>query len=592
MKLLLTNPAGLWALLAIPLILLIHFLQEKSRKVRISTLFLLERLRPESVSGARFEKLRQSVPLWMQLLAALLITWILAEPRWIREDSRQIIAVVLDSSVSMSAFKDKTRIALAEKLRSWSHGAAQTDWHLLESNPRKPTLYTGADLAGLLDAYDRWEPTLGTHRPDDTLLTARGLVKSNGLIIFVTDRKADVTSDVAVLSVGEATENVGFAGVEVKLINESNHETSGTKWRALVKNYGRERQTREWWVEEIQGSSTKVQGQKQRLDIEAGKTMALTGELPPDIERTTLVLEGDRFTWDDRLPIQKPKTRLVNIDQRLSGRSGETLHKMLSAMDHITFNNASSNPKPETQNPKSIDLVVAELGTTADTNAIQLATSSSDEPKLEASLTVAEDHLLTRDLNWMGLLTGKPMELTVTENDEPLLWKGDRVLALLRNNFAGDGRKIKRLILGWDIAVSNAARDPAMLVLLQRFVEMVRESKQEPWAGNFEVGQRMEVQGQNGDDRAPEHPGFFEVIADGKPFISGAATFADAREADFKDAAPIDTVEARRWEAALKQTEADPWMALWVLLVLGCLVISWARKAQASRVQVQGLTSA
>ena len=196
-----------------------------------------------------------------------------------------------------------------------------------------------------------------------------------------------------------------------------------------MRNYGHERQTREWWVEEAQGSSAKVQGQKQLLDIEAGQTMALTGELPPDIEHTTLVLEEDRFTWDDRLPIQKPKTRLVNIDQRLPGRSGEKLHKMLSAMDHITFNKAPSNPKPETQNPKSIDLVVAELGTSTDTNAIQLAASSSDEPKLDASLTVAEDHLLTRDLNWMGLLTGRPMELTVTDNDEPLLWKGDRVLA-------------------------------------------------------------------------------------------------------------------------------------------------------------------
>ena len=55
LKLLLANPAGLWALLAIPAVLLIHFLQERSRRVRVSTLFLLERVKPESVGGARFD---------------------------------------------------------------------------------------------------------------------------------------------------------------------------------------------------------------------------------------------------------------------------------------------------------------------------------------------------------------------------------------------------------------------------------------------------------------------------------------------------------------------------------------------------------
>ena len=56
MRLVLANPAGLWALMAIPLVLLIHFLQEQSRRVRVSTLFLLERVQPESVGGARLER--------------------------------------------------------------------------------------------------------------------------------------------------------------------------------------------------------------------------------------------------------------------------------------------------------------------------------------------------------------------------------------------------------------------------------------------------------------------------------------------------------------------------------------------------------
>ncbi len=78
------------------------------------------------------------------------------------------------------------------------------------------------------------------------------------------------------------------------------------------------------------------------------------------------------------------------------------------------------------------------------------------------------------------------------------------------------------------------------------------------------------------DGRAPERPGFFDVLENGKVFISGAAHFADTREADFRDAEPLDTSEQRRMETALKQSEADPWTPLWVLLLAGCLIGSWA----------------
>ncbi|MFZ4766159.1 MAG: BatA domain-containing protein, partial [Roseimicrobium sp.] len=172
MNFLFANPSGLWALLAVPAILLIHFLQERSRQVRVSTLFLLERVKPESVGGARFERLRNSVPLWMQLLAALLLSWLLAEPRWVRQDSRQTVVVVLDSSISMAAFKEPTRALLGEKLRAWSHTAAATEWHLLESDTRQATLYAGSELALLLDAFEKWQPLQSTHRPDEALITA------------------------------------------------------------------------------------------------------------------------------------------------------------------------------------------------------------------------------------------------------------------------------------------------------------------------------------------------------------------------------------------------------------------------------------
>jgi hypothetical protein len=595
MKLLLANPAGLWALLAIPAVLLIHFLQERSRRVRVSTLFLLERVKPESVGGARFERLRHSVPLWLQLIAAVLLAWMLSEPRWIREDSRQTIVVVLDSSVSMSAFKEETRALVAKKLAEWSRTAAHTEWHLLESDVRKPTLYSGLELRRLIDAYDKWEPLLGTHRPDDVLLTARGLVKENGIVIFVTDRKTEVPSDVALLSAGEDVGNVGFTGVEVKLTDETAGAKAGMKWRALVRNHGTERVERTWRMELPEGKGAPRDAS---IQISPGQTMALHGELPPDVERATLVLDGDRFTADDRLPLHKPQARVAVAEIRVGGASGETVRKMIGASQHVSLRQESSAAvDAKVGRP---DVTVSEIGTPVNGNAIQFVVNTGELPPLDPAWTLAENHRLTRDLNWMGLLTPRPLELTLTENDEALLWKGERLLALVRHERMDDSTPTQRLLLGWDLSQSNAARHPAVLVMLHRFIQMVRESKRDAWADNFETGQAVEVAGSqvipagtqapapirlelrmDGDapvpfeGRVPERVGFFEVIGDGSTLLRGATHFADAREADFSDAARVDNVDQRRWEAALKQTEADPWMPLWMLLLLGCLITAW-----------------
>jgi hypothetical protein len=247
------------------------------------------------------------------------------------------------------------------------------------------------------------------------------------------------------------------------------------------------------------------------------------------------------------------------------------------------------------------DVSVSEIGTPANGNAIQMVVNAGETAPLDPAWTVAENHPLTRDLNWMGLLTPRPVDLTLTENDQPLLWKGERLLALLRHERAEDGRSLQRLLLGWDLSQSNAARHPAVLVMLHRFIETVRAAKRDAWADNFDTGQTVEVSGSEQslkatlelrmdgsrvtsfEGRVPERPSFFEVVERGKPLLRGATHFADVREADFRDAGPVDTVDQRRWEAAMKQTEADPWMPLWMLLLLGCLVVAWTWRGGARR---------
>jgi hypothetical protein len=299
------------------------------------------------------------------------------------------------------------------------------------------------------------------------------------------------------------------------------------------------------------------------------------------------------------MPLQKPRARVASVDVRIGGVTGDALRRMITASPHVSLRQESSAAVDAQQG--AADVTVSEIGTSVTGSAIQVVLNPGEAAPIDPAWTVAESHPLTRDLNWMGLLTPRPLELSLMEDDAPLLWKGDHLMALLRHERAQDGTPSQRLLLGWDLSQSNAARHPAVLVLLHRFIETVREGKRDAWAGNFETGQpvevadfklqasdgepsakpRLELRADGGETvpftgRVPERPGFFEVLENGKPVVRGAAHFADAREADFRDAGALDTVDERRWEAAMKQTEADPWMPLWMLLVLGCLVTAWA----------------
>src|SRR4051794_33426660 len=139
----LANPFGLLGLLAIPAIIVIHMLREKSRRMRVSTLFLLDPLAPRTPHGRAIHFLQNSIPLWLQLLSALLATWLLADPRWVRANSFQSVAVILDASASMSVCRERVMAELPQALREVSRLAAHTDWTIGTSNAPGAPLYHG-----------------------------------------------------------------------------------------------------------------------------------------------------------------------------------------------------------------------------------------------------------------------------------------------------------------------------------------------------------------------------------------------------------------------------------------------------------------
>lgn len=578
------NPAALYALLALPVILLIHFLQERSRRVTVSTLFLLEHAAPVSAGGARLERLRNSLPLWLQCLAALIVAWLLAEPRWTRQDSRQSIAIVLDSSASMSAFQDSAlEPALVRALSPWARAASRTDWLLMESDTRQPVLYRGNELTALLDCLPSWHPRRGDHDPADALALARSLVKASGAVLFVSDRRpAALPAGAGLITIGEPFSNVGFAGLSVQTAAEPGKDA---RWSVLVRNHGSEPQTREWWSEWPQAPPADRASAKQRLDFAPGQTLTLSGAFPAGIDRLVLRLSPDRFPLDDSLPLVRPQPKRLTAAIRLAGEAEKRLFtSLLAALEDIDLDPGETTPP---------DLVVSEIGEAAATHAVQFSSSGAagSLPVLDPAPVLAENHPLTRDLDWAGLLTPAATPLTLAPDDEPLLWKNGQPLALVRQDTQDDGARTRRLLLAWNPAESSAARNPALPVLLHRFVEDLRARKRAPHAANFETGQPLPIafparaartlaqenHAHPFRNRVPDEPGFFELREGDEPLLAAAAHFGDTREADFTTAEALDETATLRRQTALKQTEADPYTPLWLLALMGCLLLSWSR---------------
>lgn len=571
------NPPGIWALLGLPLVLAIHFLQTASRKVTVSTLFLLEELEKENIGGRRWERLRNSVPLWLQLLAVLLLTWLLLQPRWLSPHSTMSTVVVLDSSVSMSAFRGELLDALPRRLAAISRTAAKTEWIVLESDTARGTLYAGAEMAALREALSRWKPRAAHHDPTPALRIGQSLLRNGGLLLFATDHRVEVPYGAELLAIGHPVENCGFAGLLVP--------TGEGTWKALVKNYSDTPQKRTWSIV-AEGTTLAVED----IVLKPGEMQTLRGGFPPRAKSCELRLSADPFTIDDHLPILategKQLTVYVQSDTRTTPfymqilRSGTGLthdaNEGQSDLRLLTANAATAAP------PSGASIVFLENETVA----------PSPENRSAREVIVAEKGVLMDELNWQGLVAKETARFPSRPEDRTLLWGGDQSLIFVR----GQGRD-RQLVFNFELDQSNATRLPALIILLHRFLETVRAEKVWPEVKNVEtnqlvnlavdpVGEPLLVRFADGATitvplaqstalRAPPEPGRFEIAQGETKLLTAATYFADSREADFRNAQSFSTIGRRAGGLRLANSREDFLTPLWAVTLGGLMVGNW-----------------
>lgn len=97
------NPAAFTGLISIPIILAIYLLKQKHTDMVIPSLFLWEKAVLNSQSLKPWQRLRKNILMFLQLLMALLLVLILANPYIKSVQSSENYIYILDASMSMQA---------------------------------------------------------------------------------------------------------------------------------------------------------------------------------------------------------------------------------------------------------------------------------------------------------------------------------------------------------------------------------------------------------------------------------------------------------------------------------------------------------
>jgi len=593
MHLIFSNPAGWWALLGIPALVIIHILQRKSRQVDITTMFLLEKQDVESRAGRRLERWRSSRLFWLQVLAVLLISWMLSEPRWVENGTMQRVALVLDSSLAMDAFRPQLQKGLDADTATLARGASRTEWLLLESDLTRPPLYRGEDRAALLDALNNWHANLGPHDPAPVLRAARVAVGNDGLIFFVTYHPAPngpLPVEAHVLAYGHVLDNVGIGAAVAET-----HDGQGV-WRVFVHNYAATPQKRTWWIE-----SGAQKSPAQSVELAPGASTALQGAFPPNATHVVFALSPDDFTLDDRCPLVLPQPKQLALLFRGPDDFAAYLKPITQVIDGI-------GPTMEGTTPDLLFDLGGNLAFTpqATSRVYFTAQEDSNEAASVHAHPAVEKNSLMDGLNWAGLLYTSLPPLPRRREDITLMWDGSQPLIFLRQ-LPGQGPV---LVLNFDPRHSNLTRLPAFVLLIDRFAEMARMHKAAFARQNFPSGEqlslvlphgalgaKLENTPMSGPDagnpktttlsavvatqsRAPSPPAFFTIKVDDKLWLDGASQFPDPRESDFHDAAAI-PLEAKAQVAREEaHSHPDSLTPLWLLTLLGVLLATWRETAR------------
>ena len=435
----LSNPAGLWALLAAVPVLLLHVLRPRRPNATVPSV-LLWRSAESTVSSARpWQRLRWSVLLLLQLLTVFLLAIALARPvRPTTAPLRAHTVFVIDASGSMAA-TDGTpdRIgsarAAARRLRAQLPAGGIASIVSASLDPQVE-LSASSDRRLFDSALDRIATHAGAAHWQDAFNIAESLEtpgKPLGIVVIsdghlsIADQRS-IPAGSSYVKVGARTTNRAIVSLTVEA-----HRGTGLRAHVTVRSTG--------------GPQAR---QRLRLDVDGQTRAAATITVPsgrsvdhafdlPNGDRVEAFLEGDDLlAIDNRAYAVGSRTRAVRV--LLAGPDDAFLSRMLASLPGVRvelsetsrpapgFDLAIYNRVPVPGEPGAPFLAISPPGGTIEVQA----TGVVQQPSLTF---VSRDPLLAGlDLSDVGIASAQQLrvgrvgraEVLVGADETPLLVRG------------------------------------------------------------------------------------------------------------------------------------------------------------------------
>jgi Ca-activated chloride channel homolog len=604
------NPWGLLALLAVPAILILHLYYRRFPPLLIGGLHLWGVQSQVREAGRRRERLPITASLLLELLAAAVLSLVLAQPHL--AESRQVehLVVVLDNSASMlgrppekKSFRDAAVEEVTNRFQSLPAGSVAT----LIVTGRRPELLAGpaVSLAKARTALDGWRPGAVAHDFGPAWDLAAQLAQDSGRILFFTNhlppKQSPTPKAMQVISLGQPLENTAITAARWNFDPKSN------KGRVFLRvaNFGK------------QPADVQVRGRhgdqplfEKTLSLSAGADAALEtdvrGGLGEIIVEATSAADG--LAIDNRVTLIEPKVRTVTIALALPADHAalRPVRRALTGIAETQFGSPADAQLvigPATALPPSkAGLAWLGIGPIDPSDAARKKAKDIIGPYL-----LEKRHPLLDGVVLGGVVFGgaQPVSLEAT----PLVSAGQQLL-LCRLS----GTQTAAYFLNLDFARSNLAESPDWPILVKNLVEMCRDAlpglKRWNYRLNEEITFRLDAGERGGSDgltlvfggktqplaRAPvveipplQEAGIYEV-RDGERSIGRfAVNFHDPLESNLSALGP-GVRDALSEPAPLSYRLDDPfsWLiAGGIAIILAAVLADWFvldRTARARRV--------
>lgn len=441
------EPMGAWALLALAAVLAFYLLKRQYEERTVPSTYLWRMaLRDESASRP-LERLRRSLLLILQLLAAALFALALMRPALPGHTAGEFV-IVLDASASMQAADETGRTRMEEarqRAEELVRGLNALDRvTVLRAGTNVDVLTSRADRQTAIAAIRAAQSGSGGARMEEALSLARAMaqeIEGLGICVF-SDASIAPVEGASLYAVGAAAENRALVSLAVE------ETASGGRAVAQVANYGAACEI------QLEGYADGVLCDVRTAQAGAGETVSVSFDVPPGAQRVEARLaNGGALALDDaRWWRRAEDTRRTVV---LAGEGNLFLEAALALRADIDVVRASVEEAPAIEGaqlyifdgvlpqtlPQSGSLLCVNPPEGADILGISVAGAQTPQGAVHAGDRFSEN----LSLAGVALRTYRPLS-----GGEAILLCGDDAIAA----WAESGAQ-RAAVIGFDLSDSN-----------------------------------------------------------------------------------------------------------------------------------------